>query len=218
MIPRYEESASSFQREQATYPDTMIKILTLYCLLLVLISDSQGRNRKSPYMPPIPIGSFGRICPNEEKDTQSCAKAMAALADYYKVSFNLMACEKNHHESFHRQCHVRFKPSKTTDFECWVTNAPDGSGRAMAKCRAPWRKDLQANQIRTGYGGGQAQAGNAINRQQGLYGPQQGYGSQQGMYGSPQGMYGAPQGGYGASQGGYGGYGGYGGNPYQGQG
>ncbi|XP_026679337.1 uncharacterized protein LOC103509128, partial [Diaphorina citri] len=217
--------------------------------------DSQGRNRKSPYMPPIPIGSFGRICPNEEKDTQSCAKAMAALADYYKVSFNLMACEKNHHESFHRQCHVRFKPSKTTDFECWVTNAPDGSGRAMAKCRAPWRKDLQANQIRTGYGGGQAQAdstviasvevmfhasvgsegtlvnnmmycltfsstitSNAINRQQGLYGPQQGYGSQQGMYGSPQGMYGAPQGGYGASQGGYGGYGGYGGNPYQGQG
>uniref|UniRef100_A0A8D8LHM8 Uncharacterized protein n=1 Tax=Cacopsylla melanoneura TaxID=428564 RepID=A0A8D8LHM8_9HEMI len=131
--------------------------LTLCLLLATIIPDSleygnnawATRGRRQGWGPSINLGNIGRVCPSRGEDT-ACTQAAVLLQQYFHVKWTKTRCRRNHGEGHRMQCHIKVKQSKTTDFECFIKNSGND---AVAKCRAPWGKDLGNTQRRTDYGG-----------------------------------------------------------------
>lgn len=109
------------------------------------------RGVRKAWTPVISLGRIGFMC-SSRRDINNCIVAMKQLTNLYSIPFNRARCTRNYQDGQNgrRQCHTKYKTSKTTDFECFVTNTPDMSGAAIAKCRSPWGKKLELQQ--TAYG------------------------------------------------------------------
>lgn len=101
------------------------------------------RGRRKDWSDPIGLGQLGFMC-KSRGDMMNCKYTLMVLTQKYGIAFNKARCARTFHAGAkgRRQCHIKFKPSRTTDFECYATNTPDMSGAVIAKCRAPWGRLL----------------------------------------------------------------------------
>lgn len=108
------------------------------------IRGAWERGIRKAWTPVINLGSLGFMC-SFRGDTRSCFVAFRQMKTLYGIAFNQARCTRNYHnnQKGRLQCHIKYKKSKTTDFECFVTNTSDMSGAAIAKCRSPWGKRLE---------------------------------------------------------------------------